>query len=31
MIHFVGHAKPWRKDSVYSRFWKKYSSKKYLQ
>lgn len=31
MIHFVGHSKPWRKDSVYSRFWKKYSSKKYLQ
>lgn len=31
MIHFVGHAKPWRKDSVYSRFWKKYNSKKYLQ
>lgn len=31
MIHFVGHAKPWIKDSVYSRFWKKYNSKKYLQ
>ena len=29
MIHFIGHAKPWVKDSVYSHYWKKYNSKKY--
>lgn len=30
MIHFIGHAKPWVKDSVYSHFWKQYNDKKYL-
>lgn len=30
MIHFIGHAKPWVKDSVYSHYWKKYNNKKYL-